>query len=80
MITGKEVEYRKDICFGNVCKRCMQVHNATKLVGEELRAHIKKSLVRPISLQQHCSNESGFPLGSRELNEYISRYYVDNGL
>ena len=30
---------------------------------------------RPLSLMEHCSYESGHPLGSQELRRYVNRHY-----
>jgi len=45
---------------GNVCAKC-----ATPARAEP----------GPLSLPEYCAQESGFPLGSHQLTQYINRYY-----
>lgn len=33
---------------------------------------------QPKSLIEHCAEESGFPIGSAQLKQYISRYYSND--
>lgn len=52
---------------GNVCKSCeakAQAHNRTQQPASGWE-----------SLAEHCAKESGFPLGSLQLRDYINRYY-----
>ena len=41
----------------------------------ELRAISERG---PISLTEHCSRESGHPIGSKALTDYINRHYGHN--
>ena len=76
--TGKEVAYGTDIIRGNICHSCVAIHKQTGLKGEELRkfvADARRLQQPPMSLAQHCAIESGYPIGSRQLDDYINRYY-----
>lgn len=63
-----QVYWRPDISghksAGNVCGDCQRRHDD---------AH--HNVARPVSLTEHCAQESGFPIGSQQLTQYINRYY-----
>ncbi len=67
---------------GNVCPKCMELHERSGLTSgnlRELAQHVtghgdRCSYNSPISLAEHCQRESG-GLTGEALKRYINRYY-----
>jgi hypothetical protein len=74
IVKGSQVTWRPDITghkgAGNVCDTCLARHAGA---GTDAKEYDEPR--GPVSLAQHCSEESGFPLGSRELTRYMNRHY-----
>lgn len=60
-------------CHGNVCQSCLQ--KAVAVIPAAVNEPTEPPVKPPMSLHEYCSYESGFPRGSRELENYINRYY-----
>lgn len=57
---------------GNVCPKCQKKQSLT---AECVAVGTDWMTKPPLSLHEHCSRESGHPLGSVALTNYINRYY-----
>ena len=79
---------RPDIHRGNVCGKCVAKHDAGESIPRPTRttidydqpeyelaaAEYRRAGSPPISLHEHCREESG-GLTGRRLDEYVNRYY-----
>lgn len=59
---------------GAVCAACIRLHGETGFTGDLLRTAEATRHKGPISLAEHCRQESG-GLTGRALDRYINRYY-----
>lgn len=80
----KPPEWRMDITksehAGNVCPDCLRKHNQKFEIKRPSPFSNPIVLRRmdtagPMSLYEYCSIESGYPIGSQKLREYVNRHY-----
>ena len=66
---------------GNVCPDCLTHGPAIRKATQKPSPFSNPKVLRrmdtdgPMSLTEYCSIESGYPIGSQKLREYVNRHY-----